>query len=467
MKITTLGACGGVTGSCYLLETNQARILIDCGLFQGSKKIELGNKIPSIILKKPLDAVVLTHAHLDHSGRLLMLVKARYNGPIYATSGTCDIAHLILEDAARIHEQDLERENRRRRRAGLPPLKPLYEHNAVLRVNELMRKVELNEPREIAPGITVRLVEAGHILGSSSVVLEVKEDGQQKIVTFSGDLGPYDAPILNDPTPELIGKTDILFMESTYGDRDHRPLDETVLEFEQLISEAISGKGKILIPTFAIGRCQQLLYHLAALTRTGRLNSTPIYLDSPMAISATAIYNKHRELMDQEALALTETGQMEKDLSHLRLIRTAEESMALNSLEGPMIIMAGAGMCNAGRILHHLRHNLYDPHTTVMIVGWQAHGSLGRKLLEGEKKVKICGETVVNRAKVASLGGFSAHAGQSDLLRWLHPLAQNKDLNLVLTHGEELPRQALARQVGKRYGIEATIPRLGETLEFV
>lgn len=461
MEITLYGAAGEVTGSCYLVETGSARVVVDCGLFQGSERVERLNKIPRALTSGHIDAVVLTHAHLDHSGRLPLLVNNGYRGPIYATGGTIDFARLILNDAARIQSQDAERANRIRERAGLPRLEPLYTPKDVERACMQMRSLDYNHWQHVADGVKLQLVEAGHILGSSSVQMVVSQNGGRRNVVFSGDLGAWGAPIVRDPAH--IDHADAVFIESTYGDRDHRPLSDTVDEFQELIRIAVDNKGKILIPTFAVGRAQQILYHLASMFRERSLKPFPIYLDSPMAIAATQLYAKHQCLMDEEAVVLHKSGQLNLDLATLIPCQTAEASRALNSIQGPCLILAGAGMCNAGRILHHLRHNLSIPETVVMIVGYQARGSLGRLLVDGAPKVKIFGETIPVRATVRALGGFSAHAGQSDLLRWLQPMICHKP-RVIITHGEDHPRHQLANKVRELYGIDAELPKMSKTL---
>jgi metallo-beta-lactamase family protein len=461
MEVTLYGAAGEVTGSCYLVETGSARVLVDCGLFQGSEKVERLNKIPRQLTSKRIDAVVLTHAHLDHTGRLPLLVKSGYRGDVYATHGSLDVTRLILNDAANIQQQDIERANRQRARAGQRLLEPLYEPADVERACKQMRVFDYNGWHEIAEGIKVQLVEAGHILGSSSVEMIVEQNGGRRRIVFSGDVGPFGQPIMRDPA--YLENADAVFIEATYGDRDHRPLADTVAEFETLIATAAGKRGKILVPTFAVGRAQQILYHLAEMFREGRVKRFPVYLDSPMAIAATRLYEKHHELMDEEALALHSSGQLRRDLATVTTCETADESRALNTTEGPCLILAGAGMCNAGRILHHLKHNLWMPSTAVIIVGYQARGSLGRLLLEGAPKVKIFGETVVVRATVRGLGGFSAHAGQSDLLRWLEPMTRRRP-RVIITHGEDHPRAELAYKIKERYGIEAEIPKMGEVI---
>jgi metallo-beta-lactamase family protein len=306
------------------------------------------------------------------------------------------------------------------------------------------------------------MVEAGHMLGSASIEMSVEEEGRKRIVVFSGDLGPRGAPLLLDPVP--FKQADLLFMESTYGDRDHRPLRETAIEAREIVRKALDTRGKILIPVFAVGRAQLLLYLLAGAFSRGILPRFPIYLDSPMAIEATRIYGRHPELFDEEALAMLNSGELQHNLETVTMCSTTEQSRALNSIDGPCLIMAGAGMCNGGRILHHLRHNLANPTTTVMFVGYQAPGSLGRMLVDGSETVRIFGEKIPVRASVHTLGGFSAHAGQTDLLNWFHTLAPSRP-RVLLTHGEDRSRQALGRVIQERYKLDVEYPDLGETVE--
>ncbi len=462
MRITLYGAGLEVTGSCFQIQTDSSTILVDCGVFQGSKKLERENVIPRSLDVRALKAVILTHGHLDHCGRLPLLMKLGFHGVIYATAGTIDVAKLILTDAARVQKEDTMRENRRRERYKLKPLQPLYTAAEVERVFPRFRAVNLQEPTRITDDLQFTLIEAGHILGSSCVKLEVTEpDGKVKTVVFSGDIGPRNAPIMRDP--ESIPFADAIFMESTYGDRDHRPLSETVAEFELLIKRGVELGGKILIPTFAIGRSQQMLYYLAELFRTGKVKRIPVYLDSPMAIAATELYMKHQELMDTDAGVFGHGGKLERALPELHYCLTADESRALNDVEGPCVILAGSGMCDAGRILHHLRRNLNSEQTAVLIVGYQARGSLGRLLLDGKSPIRILGETVPVRATVRGLGGFSAHAGQSDLLNWLEPMAAHRP-KVFLVHGEPHPMSELTHQIRLKYAISAISPRIKETV---
>lgn len=458
MKLTFFGAVGEVTGSSYLLETSSARILIDCGVFQGRDSDEK-NHIPKQMMAERLDAVLLTHAHNDHVGRLPLLTKAGCKAPIYANSATRDMAQLILLDAAKVQQQDAERENRKRQRRGDAPAVPLYNADEVLQTLSYFRGLEYGIKREVAPGIMARLVDAGHMLGSGSIELTVNEGGTSKVLAFSGDLGPRGAPFLRDPVP--IPQADLVVLESTYGDRDHKPLADTLVEFKRIVTEAVQNKGVILVPVFAVGRAQQMIYHLAALFRSGAIPKFPVYLDSPMAIDAVELYRKHSSVFDEEALALQKSGQLNHDFSNVEACETADDSRKLNDKEGPMLILAGSGMCNAGRILHHMKHRLWQQDTYVCIVGYQGEGTLGRMLVDGRKSVTIYGESIEVRAKVRTLGGFSAHAGQTELLQWYNCMAKEKP-RTVLTHGEDKQRSTLLGIIKQQHGVQSLTPRLME-----
>jgi len=461
MKITLYGAAGDVTGSAYHVQTDQANILVDCGLYQGAKMADEKNRLPRSLSAGRLDAVVLTHGHLDHVGRLPILAKQGFRGPVVTTQATVEMAGLVLHDSAKVQAHDLVRENRKRERAGKDPLDPLYSPADVDAILERFRPVAYDRPTEIAAGIQARFVEAGHMLGSASIALSVEEGGRRRLVVFSGDIGPWGAPLLRDPAPPT--EADFVLMESTYGDRNHRSLDETVREFEDIIRQALPRKGKILVPTFAIGRTQQILYHLALAFRRRTLPKFPVYLDSPMAVEASKIYLNHQELMDDETKALQRVSSLREDLDSLKATATPEDSQALNSVPGPCLIMAGSGMCNGGRILHHLKYNLWRPETSVMIVGFQAAGTLGRRLVDRAETVRIFGETIAVRAGVHTLGGFSAHAGQSDLLRWFGAMAGSKP-RVAVCHGEDKARTTLAGLLRQQFGVTTMLPALGEPL---
>ena len=462
MKIKPIGAAGGeVTGSAYLVETKKARVLVDCGLFQGGKKSEALNRAP-VRRDVKLDAVLLTHGHLDHTGRLPLLARLGYRGPVFATPATIEMTGLIVRDATRIQAQDLERVNRRLLRLGGEPLEPLFVGEDTEQILSQLKPVPYRDRVQVADGVAAQWLEAGHMLGSASIQILVEEDGREKRVIFSGDLGPKGIPILRDFEP--FQQADLVFLESTYGDRDHRPFSETLEEFVRVVNEAVMGGGKVLVPTFAVGRAQLLLGLLGWMFRTGKCPPFPIFLDSPMAFEATNIYSRQREIFDDEMKRFLAEKPLREDLVTLKVTESSRESMQINDHQGTCMVLAGSGMCNAGRILHHLKHNLWKPETRVLFVGYQSQGSVGRQIAEGRPEVSIHGERVAVRAKVHSLGGFSAHAGQSDLLDWLGSVAASRP-RVVLTHGENGPRQALADKVAERFGLETCMPQMGEVIE--
>jgi len=461
-RIAFYGAAGEVTGSAYLVETARARVLVDFGLFQGFERKQELNRVPDGLDPARLDAVVVTHAHLDHVGRLPLLVKAGYKGPVYCTPVTIELAELVLRDSAKVQAQDIERINRKRMRADEPPVEPLYTAADVDRLMPLFRPVEYEQTVEVARGIRARFVEAGHILGSASIQLQFDTGNGMHCAVFSGDLGPRGAPILKDA--EGFHRADTVVLESTYGDRDHKPIADTVAEFEQIVADVVGRRGKMLVPTFAVGRAQLLLYLLALMFRHKTVPKFPIYVDSPMAIEATKIYFKHIELFDDDFQAIQRERPLAQDLDTVVPVATADESKALNECTGPCLIMAGSGMCTGGRILHHLKQNLWRPETSVIIVGYQADGTLGRLLVERVPHVTIFGEKIAVKAKIHTLGGFSAHAGQTDLVRWFDQLAHVRP-DLILTHGEPGARDTLASLLEQRHGIRARKPAFGEVLE--
>ena len=465
MKLTFLGASGGVvTGSCYEVESGGARLLVDCGMFQGGAKVEGMNRIPASVRAPSLDSVVLTHGHLDHCGRLPLLERAGFRGVVHATPATIELAGLILRDAAKIQEHDTERKNRKRARAGLAPLEPLFVLDDVESILRRFRPVPYNQTVPVAPGVEAVFHEAGHMLGSASVgIMTGGADGRKKLVVFSGDLGPRGLPILQDS--QCFYQADAVVMESTYGDRDHRPLAGTIAELKEILKDVVARRGRVLVPAFAVGRTQQMIYHLVRMFADGEVEPFPIFVDSPMAASASRIYMNHPELYDEEARQMgNHRPSMDLMRQHVHETESAEESMRLNDMPGPCMIMAGAGMCNAGRILHHLRHGLWREDTHVLIVGYQADGTLGRMLVQGRPEVKIFGEVIKVRARIHTLNGFSAHAGQTGLLEWFECLRQAHPATF-LTHGETTQREALARLIHERHGIEPWLPDFGESVE--
>ena len=462
MRIRFLGAAGDVTGSAYHVITKDASILVDCGFFQGRREEAAKNRRDKQIEGGKLDAVVLTHGHLDHIGRLPLLTRNGYKGPIYGTRPTLDIARLILKDSCALQKQDLKRQNQKRALQKLPPLEPLFEEADVRKLKPLVSPVKYNQNFPVAPGIKARLVDAGHVIGSASIELTVSENGHKKVVVFSGDLGPRGAPLLNDPEP--FKDADAVIMESTYGDRNHRSMHETAIEGREIIAKAIANNAKVIVPVFAVGRTQLLLYLLAGAFKRKTLPRFPIFLDSPMAIEATRIYGRNNELFDAEALNMVQSGELMRSLSAVRPCPKPGDSRALNSVKGASLIMAGSGMCNGGRILHHLRHNLPLPETAVLIVGFQSQGTLGRKLVDGAKSVRIFGEEIPVRASIHTMGGFSAHADQTGLLDWYGVMAPSRP-RTIITHGEDRARKVFSDLLTTRFGVKTECPALGDLIE--
>jgi len=466
MRITFYGAAGEVTGSSYLVETDGARVLVDFGLFQGPGEADRKNRRADPKRPRRLDAVVLTHGHLDHCGRLPLLARRGYHGLIHATAATIDVAQLVLEDAAHLQRSDIERQNRHRMRQGKPPIEPLYSPEEVEGLRPLFRSLPYGQAREVAEGITLRFSDAGHILGSASVELTGNGPDGRWVIVFSGDLGPRGVPFLRDPVPPSPSEEpDVVVLESTYGDRDHRPLDQTLDELRRILLAAIEHGEMVLIPSFAIGRAQQILYHIAEFVERGEIPQFPIYLDSPMGIKALALYRSHSELLNQEAVQMFQHDRFDRALSRLHCTRTTEESRALNDLRGMALIIAGSGMCEGGRIVHHLKHHLWRPHVQVILVGFQVQGTLGARLVGGARRVTIHGEPIKVNASIHTLGGFSAHAGQSGLIDWAGNYCKTpKSPRVILTHGEDGPRAALRDRLESRFGVRAECPAPGDIL---
>lgn len=465
-ELTFWGAADQVTGSCYLLETNQARVLLECGMVQGGRKEEEQNRDAFPFDVRSLDAVILSHAHLDHSGRLPKLVRDGYRGPIHLTEASEEIVDIILKDAAHLAARDAEWENRRRSRAGRPDVQPLYSLDDVEATLARCRGVPYGERVNVATGIDVCFHDAGHILGSAIVEVFIHEDGRDKRLVFSGDLGNSDAALLRDPT--VLEAADVLLLESTYGDRDHQPMERTLAEFEEALDQADRSGGNVLIPSFAIGRTQEIIFRLGELYQAGRLRQRAVFLDSPMAIAATEIYHRFHTVYnshDAGELRRVHAGSLHRFLPILRYSHTPEDSMALNRIRDGAIIIAGSGMCTGGRILHHLKHNLWRRGTDVIIVGYQAIGTLGRALVDGAKQVRIFGEEIAVAAHVHTLGGFSAHAGQSQLLRWAGHFRAPRP-RLCLVHGEPEKMRALKRVFADRFDWQAETHALGEHIRF-
>lgn len=462
-SLTFLGATGQVTGSCYLLETESSRILLDCGLFQGSKETEKQNKADFPFDPAGIDAVVLSHAHLDHCGRLPMLVKGGFKGSVFLTEASFPLLELMLMDAAHLQLRDTEWENKRRERAGKPPLEPLFTEADVNALLELRQPIAYDVETKIFPELSVSFHEAGHILGSSIVRLRINDKDKSKTLVFSGDLGNLNSPLMRDPT--VLTQADVLLLESTYGDRDHKPLENTLDELREALAEAAESGGNVIIPAFAVGRTQDLIYWLGKIQRQGGLPQQQIYLDSPMAIRASNIYadNVHLFNIDDPEFTKTAPDGWQAWLPGLIYSQTAEESMAVNRIAGGVIIIAGSGMCTGGRIRHHLKYNLWRHNAHIIIAGFQAEGTLGRAIVDGKKSsLKILGAEVNVAAKVHTLGALSAHADQSQLLQWAGHFKEPKP-RLYLIHGEKAAALSL-QTCFKRAGWNTNIPRVGERI---
>lgn len=455
MQIAFHGAAGEVTGSCHLVSAGARRILLDCGLFQGGRLEQRRNQAAFPFDAARLDAVVLSHAHIDHVGRLPLLCRRGYRGPIYTHTATADLARIMLEDAARLSAADAERENRQRAARGLAPIAPAYGQQDIEQALDQMKTLAYGQWREIVPGIEVQLQDAGHIIGAAIVTLLSRVEQTPKRIVFSADIGPRHAPVMRDPTP--VREADLVIMESTYGDRLHRPRAQTVAELGEIFEQAHREQGMVLIPAFAVGRTQEILYWMARHHRDWGLDRWQIVVDSPMAARVVDIYLKYANLLDPESQEVW--ARRLSNLPNLRLVADARQSQQLNERRGGAIIIAGSGMCNGGRIVHHLRHHLARESTHVVIVGYQAQGTLGRELVDRRPDVRIFGQRIPVRAHIHTVGGLSAHADQAGLLEWYGHFENRPPVCLV--HGEDAARQALAQELQRRYGSVVTLAAPG------
>jgi metallo-beta-lactamase family protein len=459
MEIQFLGAAQTVTGSQHLISVNGSRILLECGLFQGRRRqsFERNRNLPFDAAS--VDALILSHAHIDHSGNIPNLVRSGFQGSIYCTFATRDLCSAMLRDSAYIQEQDAAYVNKKRARKGQPPVEPIYTHADAVASLEHFVSVGYDRPVLVAPGVRCTFLDAGHILGSAVVLLEIEEGPQRTRLLFSGDLGRH-MPILRDPTP--APSADALIIESTYGDRVHPRHEEAEQRLLELIGSTYTRGGKVVIPAFTVGRTQEIVYSLHRLASARKLPDVPIYVDSPLAVNVTAVFRLHPECYDEELREFMAQDRHPDPFGfdRLRYIRNVEDSKALNVLEGPAVIISASGMCEAGRILHHLKHNIGDPRNAVLIVSWQAPHTLGRRLVERRKVVKIFGQEYPVRARVEVINGYSAHADRDELLGWVKPIAQDLQQAFVV-HGDPGPAAALAdglRRLGVR---DVAVPEQG------
>lgn len=434
MKLSFHGAAQTVTGSMHLVEINGSRLLLDCGMYQGRRKesFERNHKFPFDV--NTIDAVILSHAHIDHSGNLPNLINQGFNGPIYATRATAHLTDLMLRDSGHIQEKQAASINFHNAKRGGPIVEPLYTEEDAKQVQQLLKEINYNEEFEAAPGAVAAFQDAGHILGSASIALDLEEKQRKTKLWFSGDIGRRNLPIIRDPV--LPKEADILLMESTYGDKPHRSPEEAYIEMRNVILKTLDRKGKVVIPSFAVGRTQELVYNLSRMYDEGDLPAVPVYVDSPLAVNASNIFRNHPECYDKEMNALIQDGHPALNFKLLTYISNLEESKELNTRKDPMIIISAAGMAETGRVVYHIRWAIENKRNTIMIVSWQAPETLGRRLADREKVVKIFGESYKCKAEIATIGGLSSHAGQDLLVEYASGVRQSAK-SVFLVHGEE------------------------------
>lgn len=463
MRLQFLGAAGIVTGSCFLLETASARIMIECGMYQGRKEIRERNYENFKISPRNVDYVLLTHAHIDHSGLIPKLIKNGYQGKVYATAATVELCEVLLPDSAYIQEMEVERKNRKNRRAGRSLIEPIYTVNEAYKCLSQFKPVKYDEIIQLTPDIRVRFVDAGHILGSAMIEICVQENGLETKLVFSGDIGNKDRPIIKNPS--YIDEADYVIMESTYGARLHDQEEKEIESLHSVIWETYKKGGNLVIPAFAVERTQDLLYHLYLLMKSKRMPAMSIYIDSPLATAATEIFWKHHDLFDQEASVLIKKGEDPLQIEGIKFTKTAEESKALNQADRSIIISA-SGMCEAGRIRHHLKYNLWRPESTVLFVGYQAEGSLGRQILDGQKTVRIFGDEIAVKADIRFIESYSAHADQAGLVEWVKNF-RRPPREVFIVHGEPESSAALADLLRAQHGLNVTVPELQQVVELL
>ncbi len=467
MQISFLGAAKTVTGSCFLVTTNKYNFLVDCGMFQGQNKEVMLNVDDFTFAPNTIDFMFLTHAHIDHSGRIPKLYNDGFTGKIYTTKATADLCSIMLPDSGHIQEMEIEWINRKRIRAGKHPVPPLYTAEVAADSLKLFEPCNYDEVIQINDDVKVRFRDAGHMLGSAIIELWIRENGKESKAVFTGDLGNNDTPILKDP--ELIGSADILVMESTYGDRNHKEREDRFERFVDIVNETLDKGGSIVIPSFAVGRTQEIVYGLNQnknkfKEKYDRILKTPVYIDSPLAISATQIYKDNPECYDEDARRYIMEDKNPVDFPTLKLAHTVEESKAINENPEPSIIISASGMCEAGRIRHHLKHHLWEENSTVLFVGYQAVGTLGRRLVDGEKQVRIFGEDITVKARIEYIEGFSGHADQKALIKWLDAFEKKPD-TVFIVHGEPEAQEVFAGMIADTFGIRTIIPNRGDVFE--
>ena len=472
MNVTFLGATKTVTGSNFLVEGAGKKFLVDCGMYQGSAADEFENEAPFLFNIDEIDFMLLTHAHIDHSGRIPKLYNEGYRKDVIATKATCDLCSIMLPDSGHIQEMEAEWKNKKRERKGEKPIPPIYTAEDAAKSLEIFRPVQYNEIVEIDENIKARFNDAGHMLGSSIIEVWITENGETKKIVFTGDLGNNDIPLLSPPT--MISDADYLVMESTYGNRLHMRNDDKAEIFLNVVYETLEKGGTVVIPSFAVGRTQEILYELNRIKdkkddeefskKYEKLMSVPVYVDSPLAISATEVFKENMNLFNEETQAIINEGDNPLEFNGLKFTRTADESKALNASEESSIIISASGMCEVGRIKHHLKHHLWEPNSTILFVGYQAPGTLGRKLVDGEKKVKIFGEEIAVNARIEYIEGYSGHADQEWLMNFVYSFT-TPPKHIFLVHGEPEGQIVLKQKLEENTNIPITIPDYGETYE--
>ena len=470
MKVTFLGATKTVTGSNFLVEAAGKKFIVDCGMYQGSSEMEEKNYDEFLFNINEIDFMLLTHAHIDHSGRIPKLYNEGYRNPIIATKATCDLCSIMLPDSGHIQEMEVEWKNKKRIRQGKKTYTPMYTAEDAIKSLEIFKPVKYDEIIDIDENIKVRFNDAGHMLGSSIIEVWAKENGKEEKIVFTGDLGNNDIPLLASPT--MIESADYLVMESTYGNRLHMRNDDKAELFLNIVWETLEKGGTVVIPTFAVGRTQEILYELNKIKENTKdeefikkyekLMNVPVIVDSPLAISATEVFKKNMDLFDFEIQEEMSRGDNPLEFPGLKFTRTADESKALNESKVPSIILSASGMCEVGRIKHHLKHNLWNPNSTILFVGYQAPGTLGRKIVDGAKKVKIFGEDISVNARVEYIEGYSGHADQEWLLNFIYSF-YTKPKHIFLVHGEEEGQEVLKEKILENTKIPVTIPEFGQT----
>jgi metallo-beta-lactamase family protein len=462
MRLGFYGGAGTVTGSNHLIETDGGMLMIDCGMFQGGKELKNRNAVPFGYKAKDIKAVIITHAHIDHSGRLPKLVKEGYAGPMYATPACVELLKIMLLDSARIQNSDCEYENKKRKRKGLPPIQPMYSEEDAEKALGMLTPVAYHQEFRVLDNVTAVLHDAGHIMGSAFLDLAITENGITRTFVGAGDLGRSHQALIGDP--EVRDKADMIMIESTYGNRNHKNEDDTNTELISILKMVAASKGTLIIPAFAVGRTQEMIYRLFELSESNSIPRMPVYVDSPMAREVTRIYAGHHDLYDAKTLEYVRQGKDPLSTPDIHFVESAEESSRLNTTPGPKIIISASGMCDAGRILHHLKHNIWRKDCHILFVGYQAEGTLGQRLIAGAKKVSILGDSLQVSAQLHTIGGLSAHADKKEILAWLKFYEKSRP-QVFVVHGDPEASVALNESIQSELGLASCIPQWLESAD--